>query len=241
MKIILFAGAPAVGKTSVLLKTLTHIQALTSYRLGVAKIDCLQSHDHLAYQALNIPIITGLSQNLCPDHYLAINLVPLHQHFKRQGTDIMIVETAGLCNRCAPFISNALNVCVVDSTSGTKSPEKLGPMVTTATIIVLTKSDMISQAEREILIDHLQQLNPMAELLVINGVSGAGSRKLSQRLLAQPDIASLDQERLIHDMPAAICSYCVGEHRLGCDYHQGILNYIDLGGSEIENTNHCRL
>ncbi|GAU78866.1 GTP-binding protein [Fusibacter sp. 3D3] len=230
MRIIMVAGAPAVGKTAVILHILNHIIRLKTFRPAVAKMDCIKSTDESYYKALSIPVITGLSQNLCPDHYLAININGIVNWAISQNSDLLIIETAGLCNRCAPFITKALNICVIDSTSSIKSPEKLGPMVTTAEIIVLTKCDMLSQAEREILQSHLEQLNPTAEQYVVNGITGAGSKKIAAIFKSIPFMDDIGQQKLLHDMPGAVCSYCVGEIRIGQAYHQGIVNYMSFGG-----------
>lgn len=231
MRLIIFAGAPAVGKTAVILKTLNHILRDLNFRPSIAKMDCLKSNDELLYKELNLPVVTGLSDQLCPDHYLAINLNHIYNWAVKQQSNTLIIETAGLCNRCAPFITNALNICIIDSTASIKSPEKLGPMVTTAKIIAVTKGDMISQAEREILIKHLHTLNPEAIIFPVNGITGAGSKKLASQILAQVPIDDISSQTLIHEMPGAVCSYCVGETRIGTDYHQGMVNYMEIGGN----------
>lgn len=231
MKVIIVAGAPASGKTAVLLKTLHHIKQCKQVYPSIAKMDCLKSHDASLFRTLEYPVTTGLSGHLCPDHYLATNLNHLYDWALSNQSNTLIIETAGLCNRCAPFLTGALNICVIDSTSSIRSPEKLGPMVTTATIIVMTKCDMISQAEREILSEHLSELNPTSTLLSINGLTGAGSKKLATAILSHSEMKDLGNQTLVYDMPGAICSYCVGERRIGKDYHQGMVEYIDTSTS----------
>jgi Ni2+-binding GTPase involved in maturation of urease and hydrogenase len=232
MQLIIMAGAPSVGKTAVLLKTLNYLIHQLGLKASVAKMDCLQSKDAELFSALHIPTTTGLSKDLCPDHYLAINLNSLYDWAQSNDSNMLVIETAGLCNRCAPFLSGALNICVIDATASIKSPEKLGPMVTTADIISITKCDMISQAEREILIEHLEDLNPQAQLIVVNGLTGAGTKKLALSFQNQPAMCQLEEQSLLYQMPGAICSYCVGEKRIGKQYHQGMVDYMQLGGSK---------
>jgi len=231
MRVIIFAGAPAVGKTAVILKTLSHILRSSQAHPAIAKMDCLKSHDELLYKKLSLPVVTGLSGHICPDHFLVINLNNIYDWALKQSSDMLIIETAGLCNRCAPFLTGALNICVIDSSASIKSPEKLGPMVTTADTIAVTKCDMISQAEREILLSHLKTLNPIADIYIVNGLSGSGSKKLAKQLLAHEPTCDIVHQTLIHDMPGAICSYCVGETRIGTEFHQGMVTYMDLGGA----------
>lgn len=233
MKLILVAGAPAVGKTAVLLKTLPHLMK-RGKKLAVSKMDCLKSQDEAAYNQLHIPVITGLSQDLCPDHFLVTNLMGLFGWGQKNDSQILIIETAGLCNRCAPFVKGALNVCVVDATASIKSPEKLGPMVTTANLLILTKTDMISQAEREILASHLAKLTGHEQMLSVNGLTGAGSKRFADVIYQAPNLDTLEGAHLKHTMPAAICSYCVGETRIGEAYHQGMVSLMDFDGERKE-------
>lgn len=235
MQIIIIAGAPAVGKTSVAIKVLQHLINENSPSPSIVKMDCLRSNDEASYKKLNLPIITGLSGHLCPDHYLATNLNQIFDWANNNQSNMLIIETAGLCNRCAPFIKGALNICVIDSTSSIKSPEKLGPMVTTASVLVLTKCDMISQAEKEILIFQLKELNSSAEIYIVNGITGSGTKKLSKLVLSIDEILDITEQTLVYEMPRAICSYCVGETRIGKEYHQGIIEYMDIGGCKCSN------
>lgn len=233
MKLIIAAGAPASGKTSILLKTIKYLKGLNT-KVAVAKFDCLKTDDQKLYEDLNIPVVTGLSENLCPDHFLAINIIEIFNWAKDKGAEYLIIETAGLCNRCAPFIERALNICVVDCLSSIKVPEKLGPIVTTADIILISKVDMVSQAEREVFVYNLIQLNPTAQILEANGISGFGSQKIGNIILDSPDWETIDGDFLRHSMPSATCSYCVGEIRIGNNYQQGIINKMDLSkGSEF--------
>lgn len=42
-----------------------------------------------------------------------------------EGADL-IVETAGLCLRCAPYIVGSLGIVVLEATSGMNLPRKIG-------------------------------------------------------------------------------------------------------------------
>ena len=69
---------------------------------------------------------------------------------EKVGSDYLFVETAGLCLRCSPYVEKSLGVVVLEATSGMNLPRKIGPMLTLADISVITKIDLISQAEREV-------------------------------------------------------------------------------------------
>ena len=93
--------------------------------------------------------------------------------------DILISESAGLCNRCSPYIKDILSVCVIDNLSGINTPKKVGPMLRSADIVVITKGDIVSQAEREVFASRVGQVNPRALTMHVNGLTGQGAYELS--------------------------------------------------------------
>lgn len=235
MYTIIVGGAPACGKTSMIRHLINYLQQ-SGFSPAVCKIDCIQSNDDLVYQAMDIPVAKGLCQDMCPDHFLATNIIDIFAWSVAQKATHLIIETAGLCNRCAPFINRALNICVIDALGSIKGPEKLGPLVTTADILVLTKCDLISQSEREVLSYHLFKLNPQAFLLEVNGLSGFGTQRLGMYLKQTIRAAvSLEEDRLRYTMPTANCAYCVGEIRIGKAYQQGITHRMTFGKEESAN------
>ena len=56
---------------------------------------------------------------------------------RQRGADTLLVETAGLCLRCAPYIEGSLGIVVLEATSGMNLPRKIGAMLTLADIAVL--------------------------------------------------------------------------------------------------------
>ena len=221
-KIIIAGGSPAAGKTSVLahyIKTeLEH-----GRKVSAVKIDCLHSEDDAIYRSLGIPTVLGLSKDLCPDHYLAVNLEEIVEWSLSKNADILVIETAGLCHRCAPYAAKTISICVMDCVSSIKVPQKIGPILTTCDIMVITKSDMISQAETEVFYYNAKKLNEKADIIEVNGITGAGVQYLQALVGEIPPVEGITGDTLRYSMPAAICSYCVGERRIGSDYQQGIV------------------
>lgn len=220
MKLITVSGPPSSGKTSVVLKTAEFLQS-ESLSIGVVKFDCLSTFDDLAYKKAGIPVKVGLSGNLCPDHFFVSNVEDCTEWGVKQGFDFLISESAGLCNRCSPHIKDIMAVCVIDCLSGVNTPKKIGPMLKLADIIVITKGDIVSQAEREVYSFKVKQANPKAFITFINGITGQGAFDLGVRLKAAEDIPNLEGKRLRFSMPAALCSYCLGETKIGEDYQTG--------------------
>ncbi|BBO86461.1 GTP-binding protein [Desulfosarcina ovata] len=227
MKLVTVAGPPSSGKTSVILRAAEGLRASGTH-LGVVKFDCLSGDDEKRYQQAGIPVKTGLAGALCPDHFFITNIDACVQWGKKSGLDLLISESAGLCNRCSPHIRKVLAVCVVDNLSGVNTPRKIGPMLKTADVVVVTKGDIVSQAEREVFAFRVKQVNPKAAVLPVNGLTGQGSLLLQRHLETARDVETLQDARLRFSMPSALCSYCLGETRIGPDCQVGNLKMMDL-------------
>lgn len=221
MKLITVSGAPSAGKTSVILKTISHLNE-EGIAVGVVKFDCLQTDDDKAYSKAGVPFLKGLSGELCPDHYFITNISDAVQWGEKRNLDILISESAGLCNRCSPYIRGILSLCVIDQLSGVHTPRKIGPMLRMADIVVITKGDIVSQAEREVFTMHVNYANPKGKILGVNGLTGQGAFELA-RLIKEDenDHVQLEGSRLRFPMPMAVCSYCLGETRIGKLYESG--------------------
>ena len=230
-RVFLFSGSSAVGKTSIL-RYLIPLLENGGMKTAVCKIDCLSSNDETVYKNLKIPTATGLSHDICPDHFLISNLPELWDWCDNLGRDCLLIETAGLCHRCSPATELCTAGCVLDCTASSHSPERLGPMVSGADFIILTKIDMVSQAELEIISWQIRQLNPGAALFPVDGLAGYGTDLLARWLLDRPACGSLEGDILRHTMPSGVCSYCVGEQRVGSAFQQGVVGKINFGEAE---------
>ncbi len=227
MRFVTVSGPPSSGKTAVILKTLEHLQA-KNRSVGVVKFDCLTTFDDDLYRAHGIPVRKGLSGALCPDHYFVSNVEECVQWGLAQKLDVLVSESAGLCNRCSPYIRDVLAVCVIDNLSGIDTPKKIGPMLKSADIVIITKGDVVSQAEREVFATRVQRVNPKARVMNVNGITGQGSFEFSTLWEDTVETETVEGKRLRFSMPAALCSYCLGETRIGEKYQMGNVRKIDL-------------
>jgi Ni2+-binding GTPase involved in maturation of urease and hydrogenase len=188
------------------------------FRVGAVKFDCLSTQDDERYRKRGIPVLTGISGNLCPDHYFVTNIEACVGWGLSLGLDFLFSESAGLCNRCSPHIRGLRSLCVIDCLSGVYTPKKIGPMLLYADMVVITKGDIVSQAEREVFAFRTREANKKAALLFVNGLTGEGAFEVGRRLRDAPETASLEHAQIRFPMPKALCSYCLGETRIGEDY-----------------------
>lgn len=232
MNLITISGPPSCGKTSIILKTIDSLKA-KKLSVGVVKFDCLYTEDDVLYEKAGIPVIKGLSGSLCPDHYFVSNIEEVVKWGIKLNLDILITESAGLCNRCSPYIKDVKAVCVIDNLSGINTPKKIGPMLKSADIVVITKGDIVSQAEREVFTSRVSSVNPKAIIMHVNGLTGQGAYELST-LLYDPEIGldTVKGKQLRFTMPSALCSYCLGETRIGEEYQMGNIRKMEIGDND---------
>lgn len=211
---ITFSWPPSSGKTSVIMKIIKNFLQ-KNIKVWVVKMDCLMTDDDKVYAELWIPVKKALSANICPDHFFVSNVEEIFQWWKKQDLEILITESAWLCNRCSPYIKDIKSVCVIDNLSGINTPKKIWPMLKLADIVVVTKWDIVSQAEREVFISRIKTVNPKAIVMNINWLNWQWAYELSNLLLEDKNlIETLEWMALRFSMPTAVCSYCLWETRI---------------------------
>ncbi len=228
MRLVTVGGPPSCGKTSILTKACAELMK-DGVSCAVVKFDCLQTKDDRIYGEAGILATAVLSGGLCPDHFFATNLEEAFAWAEGAGTECCILETAGLCNRCSPHLRGALGLCVMDNLMGVDAPKKIGPMLRMADLVLVTKGDLVSQAEREVYRHRIRQMNAKAVIRHINGLTGQGCRDLAAILAMAPTIDSVTDMRLRFPMPAAVCSYCLSETRIGGRYQKGNVKKATFG------------
>ena len=228
MNLVTVSGPPSSGKTSVILKTIDSLNK-RGIKTGVAKFDCLYTEDDELYKKAGVPVQKGISGSLCPDHFFVSNIEEIVQWGIKKNLDLLISESAGLCNRCSPYIKDVLGICVIDNLSGINTPKKIGPLLKAADIVVVTKGDIVSQAEREVFTVRISTVNPKAIIMHVNGLTGQGAFELSTLLFdKEKTLATVQGMQLRFPMPAALCSYCLGETRIGDDFQRGNVRKIKI-------------
>ena len=231
MKLIIFAGTPGSGKTSTIKYVVNELK--DDCKLFFAKFDCLKtSDDKLISEKYGVPSVKKLAGDLCPDHYTALEIPKLlNQH---QDKDLIILETAGLCLRCSPYVKEGLGINILDITSG--SPDRYGPIMTHADVVAVSKGDLISQAEREIFGSKVLKANPSTQLIEVNGLTGEGAIDIADLIRQSPELGS-KKLTLKHSMPSAICGYCYGNKTISNkDAHNQFLRGKDIK-TRIPNLN----
>lgn len=198
------------------------IDGLPKHKIAVVKFDCLTSSDQEQYRNAGVTAVIGYAGKLCPDHFFVTNVQDAFDWAKGKGFDLLITESAGLCNRCSPHIQGIPAVCVIDNLSGINTPRKLGPVLRLADTVVVTKGDVVSQAEREVFAYNIRLVNPRANILQVNGITGQGAFLLAKNMEKTRSVDTLSGMQLRFTTPSSVCAYCTGERRIGMEYHLGM-------------------
>jgi Ni2+-binding GTPase involved in maturation of urease and hydrogenase len=224
MKVVICAGPPTSGKTTVLKQAARKLLA-RGHRLAYLKIDVQYADEDEVFSGqLGIPARKLYSGELCPDHCSVLVLGDAIRWAQGEGADILIVETAGLCLRCAPYIERSLGIVVLEATSGMNLPRKIGAMLTLADLAAVTKIDLVSQAEKEVFRANIQESAdiPVVETDALHGIN------------IDPIVARIDRMEettepwvLRGNPPVSTCTICAGKKDIGWEKHFGIVRGLD--------------
>lgn len=225
MKIAICSGPPTTGKTSVLRHAIRKLID-KGERCAFLKIDVqFAEEDEQLAAEFGIPARKVYSGELCPDHCSVMVLGDAIAWADQNDCTILLVETAGLCLRCAPYVDGGLGICVLEATSGMNLPLKVGPMLSLADVTVVTKGDLVSQAEREVFRARIQDVAPMTQIREANALYGIGIDPLVEAILETEDA----QEDLLlrGSPPVGTCTICVGKKDVGWQAHFGVVRALE--------------
>lgn len=225
MKLIIVAGPPTTGKTTVIRQVIKSIQQ-KKIKVAYIKIDVLYANeDEVLGREFGIPTRKVYSGELCPDHCNVVVLDEAVVWAEKQQAQILFIETAGLCLRCSPYVENSLGIVVLEATSGMNLPQKIGPMLTLADICVVTKIDLISQAEREVFRYRVLQAAKEVNIVESNALYGIGIEPIVKKILNSNEIKF--PMFLRGNPPVGTCTICVGKKEIGAQNHFGVLRTLE--------------
>lgn len=225
MKLIVIAGPPSAGKTALTKQIVRRFK--DELKVAYLKIDVVKAYEDIEL-AKEFGIMTKkiYSGDLCPDHASVMVLGDAVTWAERNNADLFIVESAGLCLRCSPYLNQGLGIVVLSSISGIHAPEKMGAMVSLADIAVVTKIDLVSQAEREVLIQKIKEIHSKLILCETNALQGTSLQRLYELIKSSTDI---EKESLVlkGNPPLGTCTICIGKKEVGWQHHFGVIQQLD--------------
>jgi Ni2+-binding GTPase involved in maturation of urease and hydrogenase len=232
VKLVICAGPATTGKTSVLRHIVIRLSK-SGLRAAFLKIDVqFAEEDALFAKEFGIPTRKVYSGELCPDHCNVMVLGDALRWARKSGCDVLLVETAGLCLRCSPYVDGGLGMVVLEATSGMNLPLKVGPMLSLADVAVVTKTDRVSQAEREVFRARIQDVAPAVKIREVNALHGIGIDPLvdfiqATRTITFDDQAAPESLLLRGNPPVGTCTICVGKKEIGWQSHFGVVRPLE--------------
>jgi len=225
LRLLIIAGPPSAGKTALVKQIVKRL--LDQMRVAFLKIDVVKAYEDIELKReFKINTKKFYSGDLCPDHAGVMIMADAVEWAESNSTDLLIIESAGLCLRCAPYLNQGLGVVVLSSISGIHAPEKMGAMVSLADIAIVTKIDLVSQAEREVMIQKIKEVHPGVVLMETNALQGTSLHRLYEMIRNSADI---DKDRLMlkGNPPLGTCTICVGKKEIGWKHHFGVIQKLD--------------
>jgi Ni2+-binding GTPase involved in maturation of urease and hydrogenase len=225
VKLAICAGPATTGKSAVLRHVVEKLQAL-GRRPAYLKIDVQYAEEDEQFaRDFGIPTRKVYSGELCPDHCNVMVLGDALEWAGKNGSDVLLVETAGLCLRCSPYVDGGLGLVVLEATSGMNLPRKVGPMLSLADVAVVTKIDRVSQAEREVFRARIQDAAPNVKVREVNALYGIGIEPIVRLVEATPH--AVGQLYLRGNPPLGTCTICVGKKEVGWQSHFGVVRPLE--------------
>ncbi len=225
MKLVIIAGPPSAGKTALIKQIVANLKS--ELKISFLKIDVVKAYEDIELEnEFGIMTKKIYSGDLCPDHAGVMVLGDAIEWAKSNNTDLFIVESAGLCLRCSPYLNQGLGIVVLSSISGIHAPEKMGAMVSLADIAVVTKIDLVSQAEREVLIQKIREIHPKVILMETNALQGTSLQRLYDLIRESAEIEENDLF-LKGNPPLGTCTICIGKKEIGWKNHFGVVKKLD--------------
>jgi len=224
MKVIICTGPSTSGKTTVL-RQITRRLLSKGKKIVYLKIDVqFAEEDERFKEEFGIPVKKVYSNDLCPDHCNVIVLGDVIKWGKQENADLLLVETAGLCLRCSPYIENSFGMVVLEATSGMNLPRKIGPMLSLADVAIVTKIDLVSQAEREVFRANILNASNVT-VIEADALRGINIDKIVRKIENSPDIK--EPFMLRGNPPVGTCTICIGRKEIGKEAHFGVLRPLD--------------
>ncbi len=198
---------------------------LGKYKIAYIKIDVqFADEDQMFAQEFGIPTKKVYSGDLCPDHCTVVVLGDAIDWAQEKGADIFLIETAGLCLRCSPYINNSLGIVVLEATSGMNLPRKIGPMLSLSDVAVVTKIDLVSQAEKEVFRANILATSKV-KVIETDALRGINIDFLTKLIEKAPEIKK--PLFLRGNPPLGTCTICIGKKEIGKEAHFGTLRPLN--------------
>lgn len=225
MKLLIVGGPPSTGKTTVIQRIIE--KRSFKYKIAYLKMDVVAAYEEkLISEKYNIPSRTVYAGDLCPDHAETMILIDAIKWAESLNTDLLIVESAGLCLRCSPYVNQGIGAVVLSMLAGLHSVEKMKQLICFSDIAVLTMNDLVCQAEREVYIKKIKTMFEELKVIETNALQGIAIEYLCD-LIDESEEIDISTLELKGNPPLGTCSICMGSKKVGWKNHYGVVRELN--------------
>ncbi len=225
MKLITIAGPASSGKTAIVKLIIRNFKDI---KPAFLKIDVNAAfEDEEIKEEFGIPVKKVYSGDLCPDHAGIMVMDEALQWAESEKSDLLIIESAGLCLRCTPYVTQSLGIVVISAIGGIQAPIKMAQMIALSDLTVVTHTDLITQAEKEVFREKIREIKPDIDIVETNAMQGTGLRFLLKAVSECPSI-KYDKSMILRGIaPLGVCTVCIGKREIGWKNHSGVIRRLN--------------
>lgn len=167
------ASAPGSGKTTFIRETATRLGG--RLRVGVIVGDLATDNDAAQLRAAKIPVVQITTGTVC--HLDAEMVSKAAAQLDLDPLDLLVIENVGNLVCPADYdLGEDLRVVLLSTTEGEDKPLKYPPMFHSATVVIVTKSDLAGAAgfNRKQALANLKRISHHAEVFELSAKTGEG-------------------------------------------------------------------
>jgi hydrogenase nickel incorporation protein HypB len=166
-------SSPGSGKTTFIRETASRLAG--KLRLGVIVGDLATDNDAARLKTAGIPVVQITTGTVC--HLDADMVSKAAAQLDLDQLDVLIVENVGNLVCPADYdLGEDLRVVLLSTTEGEDKPLKYPPMFHSASVAIITKSDMAAAAgfDRALALANLKRMSHHAEIFELSAKTGEG-------------------------------------------------------------------
>ncbi len=201
MKVVIVAGLPCAGKKLIIAKLISTFMSL-GIKAAAARSDILPGKkNHFCGNEFETMKIKGFCNLICPGFYCLSTLKEVFEWAKIRKVEILFIEASVFFCSWIPYIKNIPIIMVIDSLRGMYTLSKMKYLLSLADTVIITKTDLVSTSETEILRSKIRLLQPSAPIVNISALSRKGLLTLKGIVKEFKEADELFEKEICSSMP----------------------------------------
>ena len=183
-------SSPGSGKTTFIRETAAKLDG--KLRVGVIVGDLATDNDAARLRSAGIPVVQITTGTVC--HLDADMVSKAAAQLDLEKLDVLVIENVGNLVCPADYdLGEDLRVVLLSTTEGEDKPLKYPPMFHSASVAIVTKSDLAAAAgfNRDQTLANLKRVSHHAQVFEVSAQTGAGMNEWIDFLMQRQAVASL--------------------------------------------------